>query len=119
MNDLDQVITFVFEGTREERLDKVLVQHLSDFSRARLQNLIKEGKVCLNGRVITKTGFPVQPGQQIQVTLPPPQPSRLQPEDIPLDILFENDDLIILNKPAGMVVHPHRATSRAPWYTAF
>ncbi|WP_322807838.1 RluA family pseudouridine synthase [Thermanaerothrix sp.] len=106
MNDLDQVITFVFEGTREERLDKVLVQHLSDFSRARLQNLIKEGKVCLNGRVITKTGFPVQPGQQIQVTLPPPQPSRLQPEDIPLDILFENDDLIILNKPAGMVVHP-------------
>jgi 23S rRNA pseudouridine1911/1915/1917 synthase len=72
MNDLDQVITFVFEGTREERLDKVLVQHLSDFSRARLQNLIKEGKVCLNGRVITKTGFPVQPGQQIQVTLPPP-----------------------------------------------
>ncbi len=106
MNDLDQVITFVFEGTREERLDKVLVQHLPDFSRARLQNLIKEGKVSLNGRVITKTGFPVQPGQQIQVILPPPQPSRLQPENIPLDILFENNDLIILNKPAGMVVHP-------------
>ncbi|KPL82596.1 hypothetical protein SE15_10805 [Thermanaerothrix daxensis] len=106
MNESSQVIAFVYEGPGEERLDKVLVQKLPEFSRARLQSLIKDGKVSLNGRVVTKTGFAVQPRQQIQILLPPPEPSSLQPEPIPLDIVFENGDLLIINKPAGMVVHP-------------
>lgn len=106
MNEPSQVIAFVYEGPGEERLDKVLVQKLPEFSRARLQSLIKDGKVSLNGRVVTKTGFAVQPQQQIQILLPPPEPSSLQPEPIPLDIVFENGDLLIINKPAGMVVHP-------------
>jgi len=106
MSEPSQVIAFVYEGPGEERLDKVLVQKLPEFSRARLQSLIKDGKVSLNGRVVTKTGFAVQPQQQIQILLPPPEPSSLQPEPIPLDIVFENGDLLIINKPAGMVVHP-------------
>jgi len=106
MNESSQVIAFVYEGPGEERLDKVLVQKLPEFSRARLQSLIKDGKVSLNGRVVTKTGFAVQPQQQIQILLPPPEPSSLQPESIPLNIVFENGDLLIINKPAGMVVHP-------------
>ncbi len=106
MSELNQVIAFVYEGPGEERLDKVLVQKLPEFSRARLQSLIKDGKVSLNGRVVTKTGFAVQPQQQIQILLPPPEPFSLQPEPMPLDIVFENGDLLIINKPAGMVVHP-------------
>ena len=96
----------ICSGSSAERLDKVLVRSLPDFSRSRLQSLIKDGLVKVNGEVVTKTGFVVEPGQQLEVLLPPPQPTELVPENIPLNIVFENDDLVVIDKPAGMVVHP-------------
>ena len=100
-----ETVKFVFEG-KEERLDKFLVQHLPDFSRSRLQNVIKEGFVLVDEKVVTKTGFVLATNDQVSVTLPPIRPVDIIPEAIPLNIIFENDDLAVIDKPAGMVVHP-------------
>ncbi len=88
------------------RLDRFLVECLPDYSRARLQALIKEGRVRVNGLLATKTGRPLDQDELIEIALPATRPAGLVGEDIPLDIVFENDDLIVINKPAGMVVHP-------------
>ena len=79
---------------------------LPEFSRARLQGLIKNGFVRVDGKPVTKAGCVLEEGDGVEVRIPPPVPSGLVPEDIPLDIVFENPDLLIVNKPAGMVVHP-------------
>lgn len=102
----EEVFTFHFQKPDEERLDRFLVESLPDFSRARLQGLIKDGLVSVNGAPARKSGQMLQQGAMIEVRLPPPAPAGLTGEDIPLDILFENDDVIVVNKPAGMVVHP-------------
>ncbi len=119
-----QIVEFVQPGINGERLDKVLVAHLPQFSRSRLQALIKDGCVRVAGSAASKCGQIVEPGQQVQVHIPPPEPSELEPEAIPLDIIFENSDLMVINKPAGMVVHPsaghstgtlvHAALAHAP-----
>jgi len=96
----------IFECRTAERLDKFLVQCLPDFSRSRLQVLIKEGQVQVDQAVVTKTGYDLTPGSQVVVNIPPVQPTQLVAEDIPLEVIFENDDLVIIDKPAGMVVHP-------------
>jgi 23S rRNA pseudouridine1911/1915/1917 synthase len=88
------------------RLDKFLVLRLPEFSRSRLQALIRAGYVTVDGQAPAKTGQGLEIGQQISVRVPPSEPSALVAEDIPLDIIFENNDLIVVNKPAGMVVHP-------------
>ncbi|MEO0409162.1 MAG: RluA family pseudouridine synthase [Cyanobacteria bacterium P01_A01_bin.135] len=87
-----------------DRLDRWLARQVS-LSRSRLQSLIEEGQVTLNGQPATKRQT-LQPGDRILVEVPPAQPLALEPEAIPLDILYEDDALIIINKPAGMVVHP-------------
>jgi 23S rRNA pseudouridine1911/1915/1917 synthase len=97
---------FLFEENRAERLDKYLVICMPDLSRSRLQSLIKEGKVLVNGTATVKTGHMLQSGDQVQVEILPPQPVDLVAEDIPLQVVFENSDLIVIDKPAGMVVHP-------------
>ncbi|WKZ41942.1 MAG: RluA family pseudouridine synthase [Anaerolineales bacterium] len=102
----DRIERFTFEGGKAERLDKFLVTCLPEFSRARLQGLIADGFVSVNGVLAKKSGQMLEPGGEIEVRIPPPVPSGLTGEDIPLDIIFENDDLIVVNKPAGMVVHP-------------
>lgn len=102
----DRIERFTFEGGKAERLDKFLVTCLPEFSRARLQGLIADGFVSVNGVLAKKSGQMLEPGSEIEVRIPPPVPSGLTGEDIPLDIIFENDDLIVVNKPAGMVVHP-------------
>jgi 23S rRNA pseudouridine1911/1915/1917 synthase len=89
-----------------QRLDKFLVTCLPDFSRSRLQSLIQNGFVWVDGKVVTKAGTGLNTGQNVEIIIPAPVPVDLQPEEIPLDIIFENDDLLIINKPAGMVVHP-------------
>ena len=119
-----QIVEFVQPGINGERLDKVLVAHLPQFSRSRLQALIKDGCVRVAGSAASKSGQIVEPGQEVQVHIPPPEPSELEPEAIPLDIIFENSDLMVINKPAGMVVHPsaghstgtlvHAALAHAP-----
>jgi 23S rRNA pseudouridine1911/1915/1917 synthase len=102
----DQIFTFKQSEEEPERLDKFLVRCLPELSRARLQALIKTGNVTLDGRVTEKMSTPVASGQEVVITLPPPEPSELIPETIPLDIVYEDVHLLIVNKPAGMVVHP-------------
>jgi 23S rRNA pseudouridine1911/1915/1917 synthase len=97
---------FDFQKNQEERLDHFLVERLPEFSRARLQGLIKDGMVAVDGVPAKKTGQKLEPGSQVEVRIPPPAPAGLVGEDIPLDIIFESDDLLVVNKPAGMVVHP-------------
>jgi 23S rRNA pseudouridine1911/1915/1917 synthase len=89
-----------------ERLDKFLVSRLPEFSRSRLQGLIRDGYVNVNGRPAHKAGQMLDWGAVLHVTIPPTEPGTLIAEQIPLDILYENDDLLVVNKPAGMVVHP-------------
>lgn len=102
----ERVETFYFGEEGSERLDKFLVTCLPEFSRARLQGLIADGFVLVNNIPAKKSGQLIETGFEIQVRIPPPAPSGLTGENIPLDIVFENDDLIVVNKPAGMVVHP-------------
>lgn len=102
----DRIETFHYDEQHPDRLDKYLVSCLPEFSRARIQGLILEGFVSVNGAPAKKAGQLVEDGFDVVVRIPPPVPSNLVAEDIPLDIIFENDDLIVVNKPAGMVVHP-------------
>src|ERR1041384_1137564 len=101
----DQVVTFASQALGE-RLDKLIAAELANLSRTQVQRLIDEGWVKLNGQVVTKAGQRLEVPAHIEVRIPPPAPSSFLPEQIPLDILFENDDLLVINKPAGMVVHP-------------
>ena len=99
-------LQFVFDAPAPQRLDKFLVACLPEFSRTRLQSLIDEGHVLVNGIVPAKTGIMLEASSRVDINLPPVQPSKLIPEDLPLDIIFENEDLLVINKAAGMVVHP-------------
>jgi len=87
------------------RLDRYLAQHAANLSRTRLQELISEGRVRVNG-IATKPSHRVECGETIEVEIPEPRASTLQPEALPLDVLYEDDDVAVINKPAGMVVHP-------------
>ena len=102
----DRIETFNFPGPDPQRLDVFLTACLPEFSRSRLQGLIRDGFVQVDGQVVTKTGRDLEPGARLEVRIPPPVPSGLVGEDIPLDVIFENGDLLVVNKPAGMVVHP-------------
>ncbi len=95
------------------RLDRVLVPQLPGVSRAKLQALIRAGKVRVNGRIVHKPGFPVGPEDYIQFDPLFPTITRLTAEPIPLEILYENEALLVINKPAGMVVHPGAGHSQA------
>ncbi|AFY49933.1 pseudouridine synthase, RluA family [Nostoc sp. PCC 7524] len=88
------------------RLDRYLAEELPDLSRSRIQQLIEQGKVQLNGRVCTSKKISVKVGDRITLEIPEAQPLELKAENIPLDILYEDEQLLILNKPAGLVVHP-------------
>lgn len=90
----------------EQRLDKFLAAALPQHSRARLQALVKSGQVAVNGRVVTKSGYPLFGGEAITLSVPPTEPTWLEPQAMPLDVIFENEDVIVINKPAGLVVHP-------------
>ena len=102
----DRLETFLFDKEENERLDVFLTACLPEFSRSRLQGLIRDGFVTVGGEPVTKTGRDLEPGERVEIRIPPPVPSGLVAENIHLDIIFENDDLLVVNKPAGMVVHP-------------
>jgi 23S rRNA pseudouridine1911/1915/1917 synthase len=97
---------FIYSNDNPQRLDKFLVDCLQEFSRARIQQFIKSGRILIDQKPARKAGQIVDRGMEISVDIPPITPSQLVPEKIPLDIIFENDDLLVINKPAGMVVHP-------------
>ncbi len=91
------------------RLDKALAALVPEevtLSRSRLQTLIEAGAVTLDGKVVTNPKAKVKPGQVFEVDLPEAEEIEARPENIPLDVLYEDADLIVVNKPAGMVVHP-------------
>lgn len=88
-----------------QRIDKALVDILSDVSRNHIQKLIDEGYVFVNNEAV-KTSYRLQKGDVINIVTREDQPSDLKPEYIPLDIVYEDSDIIIINKPRGLVVHP-------------
>lgn len=102
----ERTLNFRFDKETPERLDKFLVGLLQEFSRSRIQALISDGFVEVNGRAAKKAGQTLESGSNVTVRILPPAPTELLAEKIPLDILFENEDLIVVDKPAGMVVHP-------------
>lgn len=102
----DRILKFRFDKETPERLDKYLVGQLQEFSRSRIQGLITDGFVDVNGRTAKKAGQTLESGFSVTVRVPPAASTDLVAENIPLDIVFENEDLIVVNKPAGMVVHP-------------
>jgi 23S rRNA pseudouridine1911/1915/1917 synthase len=103
---MSKVINLKFDYPENQRLDKFLVDEFPDFSRSRLQALIRDGMVSVKGVPVIKGGIKLDKGTEISITFPQIEEITLVPEEIPLDIIFENNDLMIVNKPAGMVVHP-------------
>jgi 23S rRNA pseudouridine1911/1915/1917 synthase len=89
-----------------DRLDRYLSQELSDLSRSRIQQLIEQGHVQINNLICTSKKINLKTGDLITLEIPVVQPLAIIAENIPLDILYEDDELIIINKPAGLVVHP-------------
>jgi 23S rRNA pseudouridine1911/1915/1917 synthase len=88
------------------RLDRALAELMPEHSRSALARLIEEGRVSLDGRKAEKSSMRVAAGQRVEIEIPPPAPSGIASQDLPLTILFEDDDLVIIDKPAGVVVHP-------------
>lgn len=93
-------------AAQAERLDRALAAALPDFSRARIQTLIRDGQARVDGAVVTQASRKLVAGAQITLAVPPPAPATPQGEKIPLGIVYEDDDLIVIDKPAGLVVHP-------------
>lgn len=102
----ERVFQIRFNRQSGERLDKFLAEALPEFSRSRIQQLIAGGFVEVNGSPARKAGQPLDADSALTVRVPPAVRTNLVAEEIPLDIIFENDDLMVVNKPAGMVVHP-------------
>lgn len=88
-----------------ERIDRFLSEEIADLSRSYIQKLLKEGSISVNGNAV-KANYRVNEGDEIRVEIPEPEAPDILPEDIPLDILYEDDDILVVNKPKGMVVHP-------------
>ena len=106
--DSEQRIECIATASQQlpERLDRWVAAQVSELSRARAQKLIEQGEVLLNGQVCSSKKALVNEGDRISIVVPEAAPYELVPEDIPLNILYEDDQLLIVNKPAGMVVHP-------------
>jgi 23S rRNA pseudouridine1911/1915/1917 synthase len=92
-------------GKKKERLDVYITGHVENATRNKVQQAIRGGTVLVNGDMV-RPSYTVMPDDVIQITLPRPPPAEAVPENIPVEILFEDDDLIVVNKPAGMVTHP-------------
>ena len=89
-----------------DRLDRTIMTRYPDFSRSRIEGLIKAGFVTVNGAVAEKAGLKVDDGDEIVVEIPPPVPAVPEPEDIPLSVVYEDEHMVVVDKPAGLVVHP-------------
>jgi len=101
---MDKAHSFIAD-TQGARLDKYVCHQLPELSRTRVQKLIAEGYITVNDQV-AKPGLRLNIGDRLRVIIPPTPPSRLVPETMPLNILYEDDDLLVVDKPAGLAVHP-------------
>jgi 23S rRNA pseudouridine1911/1915/1917 synthase len=107
-DDFDEDGLLVLHPGRErlgERLDKFVADSIPDLSRSTVQGLIEAGHILVDG-IQRKPKFRMTPGEVVTVAMPPTAPDEIQPDPIPLDVVFENDDVIVIDKPAGLVVHP-------------
>ena len=95
----------LFPDTAGERLDAYLARSVPDLSRSGAQKLLEDGNVTLNGKKAKKNDR-LNPGDQVQVEIPEPQPVNIAAKDIPLEIVYEDNDVLVINKPKGLVVHP-------------
>lgn len=98
--------TFLFSEDQTVRLDRFLSMKMEEFSRSYLQKLIEEGCVQVNCTQVSKSGYKVRNGDSVSVTMPELKKLELEAVDIGLDVVFEDDYLLIINKPAGLIVHP-------------
>jgi 23S rRNA pseudouridine1911/1915/1917 synthase len=87
------------------RLDRFLASELSEMSRTRIQMLMEEGRVLVDGAAM-KPSHKIEPGSTVRIEIPPPPAAGVEPEDIPLEVLYEDDNIAVINKPAGIIVHP-------------
>ena len=103
----EKILTFeVTEGKKKQRIDTYLANSIEHSTRSRVQKLIKAGFVEVNGKPV-KANYLIVPNDLIKVTIPvTPRPEETEAEDIPIDVVYEDEYLLIVNKPAGMVVHP-------------
>ena len=100
-------ITFTIGNTDiGRRLDVVLVEHINNFARSHIQSLIKSKYVSVNNNTVIRPGYKVRHGDTVEICIPPTKKIEIQEENIPLKILYEDDDIAIIDKPKGMVVHP-------------
>jgi len=88
------------------RLDRLLAVHVGELSRTRLKALIEAGAVAIDGRTIRDPGYRVNSGASIQIDIPAPAPAKPAAEPIPLNVVYEDADIIVIDKPKGLVVHP-------------
>ncbi|MEP6922924.1 MAG: RluA family pseudouridine synthase [Pyrinomonadaceae bacterium] len=109
-NEIGNLTFQVSEADSNVRLDSFLAQKIEDWSRSRLQKLIDDRDVLVNGKA-SKSSYRLCERDEIEIELVAPQSPRFEPEDISLDIIFEDDDIAVINKPAGMVVHPGAGVS--------
>ena len=93
------------EESKNQRLDAFLASSLDGLTRSQATRLIESGEVAVNGRAVSKS-YKLAGGEDVAVTLPEPEPVEAVPQDIPLDVVYEDADVIVVNKPSGMVVHP-------------
>jgi len=101
---MDRLYSFIVDN-QGVRLDKYVCDRLAEFSRTRIQKLIADGYITVNDHT-AKAGLKLNIGDRLRVIIPPPLPSPLTPEAIPLNIIYEDDDLLVIDKPAGLTVHP-------------
>lgn len=96
---------FVIQDSQQMRLDKYLTEQFPEQTRSYLQKLIKEGSVLVNGKTV-KSGYQLSAGEEVAVTIPEPEELDVLPVKMDLEIVYEDEDVILVNKPKGMVVHP-------------
>ena len=88
-----------------KRLDVFLSEQMEDCTRSRLKKLIEEGQVCVHGKITTKAGAEIKAGDEVSVCIPDAVEYEVKPENIPIDIVYQDADLAVVNKPQGMTVH--------------
>ena len=106
MSSEEKYTFLIDEESKGTRIDRVLSLLLAESSRSYIQKLIEKGKVTVDGKPCTSKNFKVSEGQQVELLMPEPEILSVDAEDIPLDIVYEDEDVLVVNKPRGMVVHP-------------
>ncbi len=106
MINISTKLQLIFDEAKKARLDNFVSENLEDQTRSQIQRYIKDGNILINNNVAEKTGSKLTKGDVVDITIPDEKPIEAIPQDIPLDVIYEDDDVLVVNKPQGMVVHP-------------